>query len=86
MVPFVQIGVQHGRQAEAEIRRSLTFYKNLFEKMAKLQWSDVLKTADQFTDYLRGEWPAYYEEIEGMLEISFFPGISGVVLLDISRI
>ena len=66
-VGSIQIGLQHGQIAEAEIRRALTFYKRLFETTAKMQWSDVLKTADQFTEYLRQDWPAFYEEIKGML-------------------
>ena len=73
IVRFIQIGVQHGQQAEAEIRRALTFYKTLFEERAKLQWSDVLKIADQFTEYLGRDWPTYYEEIKGTLKASVFP-------------
>lgn len=63
-----QIGLQHGRQAQAQIKRAVAAYKAIFKSSAKLDAEDVRRLATKFDDSLRSQFPEYFEEMEGISE------------------
>lgn len=69
---YLQIGLQHGRAAKEEIARGLRFYEILFQKTAKLSWSQVCDTAAQFEPFLSSEWSDYCTEMKGTQTIIHF--------------
>lgn len=68
----LQIGLQHGRVAKTEIGRGLRFYKDFFQKTAKLSWSQVCDTAAKFEPLLSSDWPDYCTEMKGMADYYYF--------------
>ncbi len=62
------IGLAHGRTAALEVSRSIAFYQNLFEKVAKLNWTSVTQLALKYQPYLSESWPQYVSEMEGVAE------------------
>jgi isopenicillin-N N-acyltransferase-like protein len=62
---IVQIGFQHGSEAQQQISRCIDFYADLFLESAKKNWQEVRRLAMTFEPTIRKNWPAYLEEMEG---------------------
>ncbi|KAL2863736.1 acyl-coenzyme A:6-aminopenicillanic acid acyl-transferase-domain-containing protein [Aspergillus lucknowensis] len=63
-----EIGKQHGAAASALIARCIDFYTGMFKQTSSLAWKDVLGIAESFAGKIKADWPAYYEEMEGVAE------------------
>lgn len=61
-----QIGHSHGSTAKTEISRSITFYQNLFQSKASMDWSTVQSFAMKYHPYLLSDFPHYVDEMEGV--------------------
>lgn len=63
---LLQIGVQHGSAAQAQIKRSISFYQALFKDKSKMDWNEVTPWAEQYMPYLTALWPHYVSEMRGV--------------------
>ncbi|KAI4597395.1 hypothetical protein KJ359_004501 [Pestalotiopsis sp. 9143b] len=61
-----EIGETHGRLAAPQIRGSIAFYSQLFQKTCSLSWPEVLREAEQYVAPLETLTPRFIEEIRGI--------------------
>lgn len=61
-------GVQYGRQAKPRIARSIALYREVFEHMAKLTWSDAVAAAQAYVPSIKRFAPYCLDEMHGMAE------------------
>lgn len=66
--PPYTIGYQHGHTFTPQVQRSIAFYVSLFERVAKLSWTEVRTEARKFVPLLSHDvrWSAYVEEMQGV--------------------
>ncbi|KAJ5239719.1 hypothetical protein N7468_004338, partial [Penicillium chermesinum] len=63
-----QIGLEHGRALQAEIRSQIEIYDSMFQYTSKLAWPDVREIAKEFQPSLQRLVPRLYGELEGIAE------------------
>lgn len=63
-----QIGQQHGRAAQSQVKGSIAFYEKFFIEKSGLDWPTVRTAAVRFLPMLKASWPAYVEEMEGLAD------------------
>jgi len=63
-----EIGFEHGQKAASLVARSIAFYKDLFQKKSKMDWSEVKQTALKWAPHLHEHYPALEEEMKGLAE------------------
>ena len=63
-----ECGRQHGEQAREQIRASIAFYRQSFERAAKLTWAEVQKSALAWVPLIDDYLPGITDEIRGIAE------------------
>ena len=61
-------GVEHGRQAAAQIGAGLGMYRQLFEAYASLTWEQSVRKAERFEPSIKAYLPDAIEEMQGIAE------------------
>jgi isopenicillin-N N-acyltransferase-like protein len=64
----LQVGVQHGEAAKAQIGRGTKFYQNLFQEKCQMNWEEVKAFGMKYQPYLEANWPQYVDEMRGVAE------------------
>lgn len=62
-----EIGFEHGAAAHTQVSRTIDFYAGVFRDMSKMSWAKVQELAMTFEPVIRKKWPAYFEEMRGLL-------------------
>ncbi|PCH35654.1 acyl-CoA:6-aminopenicillanic-acid-acyltransferase [Wolfiporia cocos MD-104 SS10] len=63
-----EIGFSHGQILAKQIGRQLQIYQNLFQETCKLDWPQVLETAEQFRSAAATLVPDLLEEMQGIAD------------------
>lgn len=64
----IQIGLQHGRQADSLVHGSIEFYREYFERKSKLSWEAATAAAARFQPVLDAHVPHLVEEMRGIAD------------------
>ncbi|CAK7263011.1 hypothetical protein SEPCBS119000_000266 [Sporothrix epigloea] len=68
-----EIGLHHGREAEAKIRTGLAFYSAFFQLKAGMDWPATTRAARKFMPLLEASWPQLVEEMRGIADGAAVP-------------
>lgn len=63
-----QIGFKHGNEAKLQVSRTISFYSEMFQESAKMDWEKVKEVAMSYEPVMRMKWPHYLEEINGQIQ------------------
>ncbi|EAW09828.1 putative acyl-CoA:6-aminopenicillanic-acid-acyltransferase [Aspergillus clavatus NRRL 1] len=72
-----EIGLEHGRLLQDQIKDQIKVYENMFQETSKLSWDAVRELAEEFRASLEQKLPEIYEEMQGIADGA------GLDLLDI---
>lgn len=61
-----QVGYQHGSQAAKQVRGSIRFYTDMFEKYTGRTWDQITPIALAFGETIKAKWPKYLLEMQGI--------------------
>jgi len=77
-----KIGYKHGTEAKLLVAKSISFYTDLFLKSTKLEWTEVTQIAMDFEPNIRGKWPQYLEEMQGLSDGAGV-GLADIIALNV---
>ncbi|TQB75213.1 hypothetical protein MPDQ_003466 [Monascus purpureus] len=63
-----EIGLEHGRSLQAQIKSQIAIYTDMFAYTSKLNWEGVRTAAEDFRSTIEKLTPSIYEEIVGIAE------------------
>lgn len=63
----MQIGFQHGKEAQALVKGSLDFYGDYFRRKSKMDWETAVAAAEHFLPFLVEKVPDLVHEMKGMI-------------------